>query len=447
MLISPVPTLESELLRPQFHFTARKGWLNDPNGLVYDRGEYHLFYQHNPHGTEWGNMTWGHAVSSDLLHWKDLPHAIEPDALGTIFSGSAIIDAKNEAGFGKRAMLCFYTAAGGTSEVSKGQPFTQCLAYSTDGRTFTKYVANPIIPNIEGADRDPKIVWDSEHRQWLMALYLEYAPSSGKRGGYFSLFRSTNLLSWTRISDFPLGVGDECPDFFQLPVPGSKQKKWVFSVANGNYMIGSFDGKTFHPETPVLPTNFGNAAYAAQTYSNVPRDEIVQISWMQGSNFPGCSWNQQMSVPNRLQLKQTGDGLRLSMLPVKQIEKLRVREVPVLGKEVSIPSGLIDFSAEWAGALDVQINGIRIQFDPGTQKLRALEKEVVLGSSNGKFKLRVLADVTSLEIYAQDGLVWMPLFHLPKSGDFKGIRFLGDLGNKGKFRAFELKSAWELGER
>ena len=442
MLISPVPTLESELLRPQFHFTARNGWLNDPNGLVYDRGEYHLFYQHNPHGTEWGNMTWGHAVSSDLLHWKDLPHAIEPDALGTIFSGSAIIDAKNEAGFGKRAMLCFYTAAGGTSEMSKGQPFTQCLAYSTDGRNFTKYAANPIVPNIEGADRDPKIVWDEEHRQWLMALYLEYAPDSGKRGGYFTLLRSTNLLSWTRISDFPLGVGDECPDFFQLPVPGSKEKKWVFSVANGNYLIGSFDGKAFHPETPVLPTNFGNAAYAAQTYSNVPRGEIVQISWMQGSNFPGCAWNQQMAVPNRLQLKQTENGLRLRMWPVKRIEKLRVREVPVRGKEVTIPSGLIDFSAEWAGALDVQVNGIRIQFDPNTNKLRAGEKEAPLSGNPKKFKLRVLADVTSIEIYAQDGLVWMPIFYIPKPDEFKGLRFLGDARNKGKFRAFELRSVW-----
>ncbi len=442
MLISPVPTLESELLRPQFHFTARNGWLNDPNGLVYDRGEYHLFYQHNPHGTEWGNMTWGHAVSSDLLHWKDLPHAIEPDALGTIFSGSAIIDAKNEAGFGKRAMLCFYTAAGGTNEMSKGQPFTQCLAYSTDGRNFTKYAANPIVPNIEGADRDPKIVWDEEHRQWLMALYLEHAPDSGKRGGYFTLLRSTNLLSWTRISDFPTGVGDECPDFFQLPVPGSKEKKWVFSVANGNYLIGSFDGKAFHPETPVLPTNFGNAAYAAQTYSNVPRGEIVQISWMQGSNFPGYAWNQQMAVPNRLQLKQTENGLRLRMWPVKQIEKLRVREVPVQGKEVVIPSGLIDFSAEWAGALDVQVNGIRIQFDPTTNKLRAGEKEAPLSGNPKKFKLRVLADVTSVEIYAQDGLVWMPLFYIPKPNEFKGLRFLGDAGNKGKFRAFELRSVW-----
>lgn len=442
MLISPVPTLESELLRPQFHFTARNGWLNDPNGLVYDRGEYHLFYQHNPHGTEWGNMTWGHAVSSDLLHWKDLPHSIEPDALGTIFSGSAIIDAKNEAGFGKRAMLCFYTAAGGTNEMSKGQPFTQCLAYSTDGRNFTKYAANPIVPNIEGADRDPKIVCDEEHRQWLMALYLEYAPGSGKRGGYFTLLRSTNLLSWTPISDFPLGVGDECPDFFHLPVPGSKETKWVFSVANGNYMIGSFDGKAFHPETPVLPTNFGNAAYAAQTYSNVPRGEIVQISWMQGSNFPGCAWNQQMAVPNRLQLKQTENGLRLRMWPVKQIDKLRVREVPVQGKEVAIPSGLIDFSAEWAGALDVQVNGIRIQFDPSTNKLRAGEKEAPLSGNPKKFKLRVLADVTSVEIYAQDGLVWMPLFYIPKPDEFKGLRFLGDAGNKGKFRAFELKGVW-----
>jgi sucrose-6-phosphate hydrolase SacC (GH32 family) len=436
MWIPTVPQVQPDSMRPQYHFTAPKGWLNDPNGLVYDRGQYHLFYQHNPFGTQWGNMTWGHAVSEDLVHWKDLPNAIEPDGLGTIFSGSAVIDSKGVAGFGKGAMLCFYTAAGGTNEASKGKPFTQCLAYSTDGIHFTKYAGNPIIPNVVGENRDPKVVWDEDHSQWVLALYLI--------GGTYTLFKSTNLTNWLRLKDVKFPGTDECPGFFPMPYAGSS--KWVFTGANGRYMVGSFDGSEFHPEGDAKPTNWGNTGYAAQTYFNAPHRERIQISWMQGSEFPGCSWNQQMAFPNLLKLVPSPEGPELTLEPVRTVKKLRGWMVFFTGGEASVRSGQFDFSGEWTipttGNLEIKANGVSIQFDAVTHKLTALGKEATLSPINGKLQLRILADVTTVEIYAQGGRVWMPLFHLPKEGDFKGIRIepAGDWG--GKTECYELASAW-----
>lgn len=172
--------LYRESLRPQTHFSARTGWINDPNGLVYHNGVYHLFFQHNPAGNQWGNMHWGHAVSRDLVHWTQEPIALYPDALGTMFSGSAVVDERNVSGFGKGALLLFYTAA--------GDPFTQCLAWSTDGKQFRKYEGNPIVPHIAGANRDPKVIWCEELGCYVMALYLE--------NNTYTLLLSDDLLHW-----------------------------------------------------------------------------------------------------------------------------------------------------------------------------------------------------------------------------------------------------------
>jgi fructan beta-fructosidase len=204
--------LYQESLRPQFHFSSQRGWLNDPNGLVYYRGEYHLFYQHNPYGWTARNMQWGHAVSRDLVHWEELDTAIQPDARGWIWSGSAVIDWDNTSGLGKDGqppMVLFYTAA--------GNPFTQCLVYSLDGRTFTKYEGNPIVPQITPGNRDPKVIWYEPTKSWVMTLYVsEPVPTSlngGQRNAIYFL-TSHNLKDWA-ISSTIEGFF-ECPDLFEL---------------------------------------------------------------------------------------------------------------------------------------------------------------------------------------------------------------------------------------
>ena len=227
-----------------------------------------------------------------------------------------MIDNDNVSGFGtkrKPAMLCFYTAAGGTNDLSKGKSFSQCLAYSTDGIHFTKYSGNPIIPHIEAENRDPKVVWHEASKQWILALYLV--------DNRYRFFGSKNLKDWTQLSEYKMLGTDECPDLFELTYQGSK--RWVFWGANGNYQVGDFDGYKFVPATPVLRSQFGNTGYASQTYSNVPKGRCIQIAWMNGAEFPNCAWNQQMALPNTLSLQETKVGPRLGYWPVDEIKKLR----------------------------------------------------------------------------------------------------------------------------
>ena len=313
--------LYQEKYRPQFHFTAKKNWLNDPNGLMYYKGEYHLFFQHNPFGIKWGNMTWGHAVSPDMVHWKQLDHAIEPDKLGTIFSGSGVVDVNNTAGFQtgeEKVLVCIYTSAGGTSDESKGQPFTQSIAYSNDkGRTWTKYENNPVIKHIVSSNRDPKVIWHEPSQKWVMALFLD--------GNVYELFESPNLKEWKGMSLVHLPGAGECPDIFELPVDGDlDNKKWVFWGGNGNHLIGIFDGNRFNAESEVLRTEFGANCYAAQTWDNIPDSDgrRLQIAWMSGGNYPDMPFNQQMSFPCELTLRTTPEGIRLFREPVKEIENL-----------------------------------------------------------------------------------------------------------------------------
>ncbi|MHC4110677.1 MAG: twin-arginine translocation signal domain-containing protein, partial [Planctomycetota bacterium] len=260
----PAANLYNEKYRPQFHFTPRKNWTNDPNGLVFYKSEYHLFFQHNPTGINWGNMTWAHAVSTDLIHWKQLPNAIEPDELGTIFSGSAVVDWKNTSGFktgAESVLVAFYTSAG--SHAPKKVPFTQSIAYSNDrGRTWIKYKNNPVIGHIRANNRDPKVIWHEPTKTWIMALFLDKND--------FVLYSSKNLKEWSRFQDVKLPGSSECPDFFPLAVDGNPAKtRWVFWGGNGRYLLGTFDGRKFNQQAGPFESRVGNF-YASQTYSDIP---------------------------------------------------------------------------------------------------------------------------------------------------------------------------------
>lgn len=304
-------SLYRETNRPQFHFTTRRGWINDPNGLIYHDGEYHLFYQHNPYERDWENMHWGHAVSKDLIHWEELPDALYPDHLGTMYSGSAVTDYENTAGYNRDnvpVMIVAYTAASPDKQV-------QCIAYSLDnGRTFTKYPENPVIDSKHiwnSIDtRDPKVFWYKPGKHWVMVL--------NERDGH-SIYISSNLKEWTYQSHIT-GFW-ECPELFELPIDGDPNNtKWVMYGATGTYMLGSFNGKVFKPEMGKYQYTTGSI-YAAQTFTNMPDGRRIQIGWGRISH-PGMPFNGMMCLPTELTLRTTKDGPRLFNVPIKESEQL-----------------------------------------------------------------------------------------------------------------------------
>ena len=279
-------TTNRDYYRPVYHHTPLYGWMNDPNGMVYKDGEYHLYYQYNPYGSKWGNMHWGHSVSRDLIHWQHLDPAIARDTLGHIFSGSTVVDKDNTAGYGKDALIALYTSASD----KYGQ--IQCMAYSTDdGRTYTKYEHNPILTPFDGLKdfRDPKVFWYEPDKKWIMIV------SADKNMRFYS---STDLKEWTYLSQFGEGYGAqpnqfECPDFVQLPVDGNKDNmKWVmivninpgcmFGGSATEYFVGTFDGKAFKCDTKPQVTkwlDYGKDHYAAVCISNTG-DRTIALPWM-----------------------------------------------------------------------------------------------------------------------------------------------------------------------
>lgn len=402
-----------ESLRPQFHFSSQRGWLNDPNGLVFYQGEWHLFYQHNPYGWGWGNMHWGHAVSRDLIHWQELGEALYPDELGTMFSGSAVIDWQNTAGFQQGSeppLVLIYTAAGGAGVQSKGQGFTQGLAFSNDrGRTWTKYAGNPVLPQITGGNRDPKVFWHELTKTWVMPLYVERGDKQT-----IEFFGSPNLKEWKFLS--AIDGFFECPDFFELPVDGdNNQKLWLLTAANSEYRLGTFDGVTFQPTTPKLPGHRGRGFYAAQTYSDAPNKRRIQIGWLQAPS-PGMSFNQCMSTPLELGLKSTADGPRLTMNMVPELNSVSVRTVtwtterapldrPKAGELIRLH---VDIPAHATGVVDINVRGAVVQYDLAKQELTVLDHRIPAPLVDGWQHLGMLIDRTTIEVFASDGLVYAP---------------------------------------
>jgi sucrose-6-phosphate hydrolase SacC (GH32 family) len=372
-------------------------------------------------------MTWGHAVSPDLVHWQQLPNAIEPDKMGTIYSGSAVVDHENTAGFQKgdeKTIVALYTAAGGKNPASNGQPFTQCLAYSTDaGRTFTKFDGNPILKHIVAENRDPKVVWHAATRRWIMALYLDRND--------FALFSSPDLKAWTEIQRLTIPSCSECPDFFEMPVEGKPDlKKWIFLTAPGRYLVGSFDGKAFTKESETLRLDYGRNFYAQQTYSDIPATDgrRIQIAWMRDGKYPGMPFNQQMSFPCELVLRHFAEGLRVCRTPVREIEKLYGREhkwtdKPILRGDAPLPgvnTDLLDITAEIdhgnSAELGITINGQDISYAPAQGRITALGQSAILQGNDPNLKLRILVDRTSVEVFVNGGRVSLSSCFVPDPG-------------------------------
>jgi fructan beta-fructosidase len=418
--IKDATTIYREPLRPRFHFSARRGWLNDPNGLVFYRGEYHLFFQHNPYGREWGNMHWGHAVSRDLMHWKELGEALYPDQFGPMFSGSAVIDWKNTSGFGKTGeppMVLIYTAA--------GNPTVQCIACSTDsGRTFTKYERNPVVKQITGGNRDPKVLWHEPTKRWVMTLYVGFDENKdGKKSIRHTIhfLTSPNLKDW-KVTSQTEGFF-ECPDFFELAVDGdATKKKWVLTGASSEYMVGTFDGEKFTPETPKLPGHRGKGFYAAQTFSDVPANDgrRIQIGWLQAPSA-GMPFNQCMSLPLELNLVSTPDGPRLTWRPVPLAAVTAFSNSP---KEFSLQPGetktlvndtrgFLRVDAEFEPGPDSELkfnlNGVPVIYDAKKEELDVNGHRAPAPLRAGKQKLVIITDRTAFEVFANDGLTYVPV--------------------------------------
>lgn len=399
--------------RPQIHFAPEVGWHNDPNGLVFADGVYHLYYQWNPYGVIWGNMHWGHAVSKDLLQWEQKPMVLEPDQYGTVYSGCGWQDQENAAGFGKDTLLFFYTAAGGSNQwsVDAGNRHTQRLAISTDGGETLQRADKAVIPHIKGDNRDPKVFYHKESAAYIMALYLDQNE--------FSLFRSGDLLHWEETQRFSADNMWECPDLFALPVDNAAgEKKWVFWSADGYYLVGDFDGYHFTPETEVQSAYATELPYAAQTYAGV-KDRVISVAWLRLKNDRG-NYRGSMSLPMELSLLKTDDRYRLRFqLPKEFLAYRQLRKELTVG-EKSFETALKGRAAElvlcWnaqgseAAELCIGDTKVTIDFGRGCMEFVNLQVDaktiVVPFEKRETFTLDVIIDQEVIEFLGNDGAIY-----------------------------------------
>ena len=470
-----------ELHRPQFHFSPRHSWMNDPNGLVWYRGEYHLFFQHTPGFMNHAANSWGHAVSTDLVHWRELDTAIAPDEYGFIWSGSAVVDTDNSAGFAgggaEQALVAVYTTGGfGAPRPNQpgATPCVQAIAYSTDrGRNFRRYAGNPVLGHVRANNRDPKVIRHAPTGQWIMALFLD--------GNDFALYGSPDLKQWRHLCDLEVADTGECPDLFELPVDGAPgDTRWVFWGAAGVYRLGSFDGTTFTPETPALRCELGPNGYAAQTWSDMPTEDgrRIQISWMRNGHFPAMPFNGQMSFPVELTLRSTRHGVRLCRQPVRESELLHRRTLrwqdhrlsPGLNRHdlyhVHGPGWQSRIATEYrnlapdttwdlfhleavidpgdAAAFGIIIRGHDLRYDVAAARFTWLGHPIPAPrDGDGCLRLQLLVDRTSLELFAAGGLASASFCFLPAACDMP-LELYADGGSVRlvSLAIHELNSAW-----
>ena len=435
--------------RPTYHFSPEWGWMNDPNGMVYKDGEWHLFYQYNPYGSFWGNMHWGHAVSKDLVNWEHLGIALAPDDLGAIFSGSAVVDTDNTAGFGRGAIVAMYT--------SDGSNQTQSIAYSLDnGRTFTKYSGNPVIMAEDTPDfRDPKVFWDHQTRQWKVVL------AAGQEVQFYS---SPNLKDWTYDSSFGLAYGNhngvwECPDLIRLPFEG--KDKWVlllninpggpFGGSATQYFVGDFDGHKFTCESMPKVTkwlDYGKDHYATVSFSNAPDGRTVVLAWMSNWQYanqvPTRQFRSANSIARDLGLFKDGEETYVSVIPSKETLAMR-------GKKIKNPTDACEIVVDVKGSMELILSNTKgeqvvMKYDAQKQTFAMNRKQSgdisfseafpieTTAPTHGALKqLRLFIDHSSIEAFASDGKMAMTNLVFPNE-PYNTLKVKG-----GKATIYEIK--------
>ncbi len=471
--------LYQEPHRPQYHFTTPQNWINDPNGLVYQNGVYHLFFQSNPFANVWGHMTWGHATSKDLVHWQYLPVAIKEENGIMAFSGSAVVDAHNTTGFGsanKPPLVAIYT---GHTETLQ----TQNLAYSNDnGITWTKYKGNPVLDYHKKDFRDPNVFWYEPKKQWIMALSF---PNEHQIG----FFASKNLKQWKEVSVFgPLGDTSgvwECPDLMQVPIDGQPGKtKWVLSTSQNatmQYFVGSFNGTKFTNENPastIFKQDFGTEYYAAVAYHNTPNKQPVAIGWVNNWNnandIPTSPWKGAMALPRKLSVKKINGKWLLMQQPVSTIATQRGTKTD-LGTIAVADSKLLPvksqvFEMQCVLKPSVGESGIKLAVGNGnyftigynsqTQTLFTDRSHVGTASfnkkfdslaickakvalKNGKLQLHIYCDKSIVEIYVNDGAAVFTVQLFPNENN-NGVELYsnGDKAIFENFRFWKMNSIW-----
>lgn len=438
-------TTNREKYRPVYHHTPKWGWMNDPNGMFYKDGVWHLYYQWNPYGSQWENMTWGHSTSRDLVHWEQQNTAIEPDALGSIFSGSAVVDKDNTAGFGAGAIVAMYTSA--------GRHQTQSIAYSTDGgRTFTKYAGNPVLTYPAPDFRDPKVFWHEGTGRWIVVLAV---------GQEVQFYSSTNLKEWTYESSFGHGYGNhegvwECPDMLEFG--GSK---WVlllninpggpYGGSATQYFTGTFDGHRFVCDSKPSTTkwmDYGKDHYATVTFSNAPDGRHVALAWMSNWQYAGVvptlQFRSANSIPRDLGLFTSGDETYLSNVPSKEMDAVR-------GKQIKRPSNVCEIVVDVKGSSVITLqNGkgekVVMRYDE-TERTFAMDRresgmtgfsdafpvETVAPTHGVIRQLRIFVDNASIEAFDSEGKMVMTNTVFPTE-PYNMIKVSG-----GKAKIYELK--------
>ena len=453
-------SLYKEKLRPEVHFSSKRGWINDPNGLIFYGGQYHMFYQHNPYGWAHGNMHWGHTVSNDLVKWEQLPEAIYPFGdRDAAFSGSAVYDPKNTSGFRKNGvdpLIAVYTSTG------RGE----CLKMSYDnGKTFIDYEGNPILKH---RGRDPKVFWYEPGNHWVMVVWDQERTKKMSNGqdaiiNQHLIYSSSDLKNWTYQS----GVAGffECPDLFSLPVEGKSGKdKWVMYDATGRYIIGDFDGKKFTIDQHLKKYDYGGGFfYAAQTFNNVLSNRRIQVGWGRGVTQPNMPFNQAMFFPTELKLKNTFDGLRLCPTPIPEIATLHynsknfenkliksnepltavVEEGPVhviveIEKGDAIPFGLniLGYEIEYNDLLGVISTNAKTK---SSFEYIKLDTEI--------FKIEAIVDKNIIEVFINDGeMYYAAPFDIEKTKKIE-VYVKGRSGDRKaivkKMDVHQLKSIWD----